>query len=152
MNTTARNFWWDILLAGLLGLVVATPLVEVFSFLPIHTLLGWLLGGVVLAHLLWHRAWIGNAVRRYHSLPPAARTNALLNAALFAAYSLALIHALGAKLALLGPFHLHILFGWVHAFYGVTVVALQVIHLARHWKWITATARRAFRAPAAPAG
>ncbi len=150
MNATTRNFWFDILLAGLLALVVVTPPVELFSFLPVHTLLGWVLGITVLVHLLWHRAWIGNALRRYRSLPPTARTNALLNAALFAAYSLALLYALGAKLALFGNLHLHIMFAWIHVFHGLITIVLQVIHLVRHWKWITATARRAWHAPAAP--
>ncbi len=32
--------------------------------------------------------------------------------------------------------------GFIHVLLALIVITLQVIHLARHWKWVTATAGR----------
>jgi hypothetical protein len=32
--------------------------------------------------------------------------------------------------------------GFIHVLLALIVITLQVIHLSRHWKWVTATAGR----------
>jgi membrane protein YdbS with pleckstrin-like domain len=35
---------------------------------------------------------------------------------------------------------LHWVLGFIHVLLALIVITLQVIHLARHWKWLTAMA------------
>lgn len=142
MNKNMRNFWIDIGLLALLAVTILAATIEVFIPCFVHVILGLLLSAGALTHVALHWEWIQNAFRRFGRLPSQARTNLLLNLALFLAYSAAGTMGLIARsFIFMGPLR-HIL-GFFHVLLVIGVLFLQTIHLARHWKWMTMMARRA---------
>jgi len=134
-------FWVDIALLALLAATILSITTEIFTHSSIHVIFGLVLSGSALLHIILHWNWIKNAFKRTNRLPDQARTNALLNLALFCGYLLCGSMGLIAR-ALLIIHPLHVLLGWFHALLAILVITLQVVHIARHWKWITATTRR----------
>ncbi len=134
-------FWTDMALLALLAATVLSITTEIFKHSFIHVIFGLLLSGSALLHIYLHWSWIKNAFERIHRLPDQARTNAWLNLALFCGYLLCGSMGLISR-AMLIILPLHVLLGWFHAFLAILVITLQVVHIARHWKWITATSRR----------
>lgn len=132
-------FWTDMALLALLAATFLSITVEVFTHSFIHVIFGLLLSGSALFHIILHWNWIKSAVERINDLPDQARTNALLNLALFCGYIVCGSMGLIARVLLI-ILPLHVLLGWFHVLLAILVVTLQVAHIARHWKWVTAMA------------
>jgi hypothetical protein len=138
-NTTI--FWVDAVLLALLAATILSVTTEVFTHSFIHVVFGILLSAGALLHIVLHWSWIKNAFLRFNRMPDQARANALLNLALFCAYILCGGMGLTAR-AMFIFLPLHVLLGVVHVLLAILVITLQGIHIARHWKWLTATTRR----------
>ncbi len=142
MKKSTLYIWIDLGLFALLALTILAATVEIFFHFFVHVLLGLALSAGALTHVALHWAWIKNAFSRLGKLPEAQRTNLYLNLALFAAYSACGLMGLTARTFWLIFPPLHWVLGFIHVLLALIVITLQVIHLARHWKWVTATAGR----------
>jgi ferredoxin len=134
-------FWVDVGLFMLLAVTILTAPFDIFTHSFVHVFFGILLSAGALLHVSLHREWIKNAFERFGRLPNQARSNARLNLALFCAYSACGGMGLIAR-SMLIILPLHVCLGAIHVFLAVLVIILQIVHLTRHWKWMTATARR----------
>ena len=144
MKKTTLYFWLDLLLFTLLAITLLAATVEVFFHFFVHVVLGLLLSAGAVTHVALHWDWIKNSLKRLERLPEQVRTNLLLNLALFLAYTLCGTLGLTARtLWLIFP-PLHVVIGFVHVLLALLVITLQIIHLIRHWKWLTSTAQRVF--------
>jgi hypothetical protein len=142
VNKNTRNFWIDLGLFGLLMVTILAATVEIFIPIFVHVILGLLLSAGAITHVALHWAWIRNVASRFDHLPAQVRTSFLLNLALFLAYSAAGGMGLIARsMIFFGPLR-HVL-GFFHFLLVLLVLVLQVTHLARHWKWLTASAQKA---------
>jgi len=140
------NVWGDLGLFFLLGITILAALVEIFIPWFVHVFLGLMLSSAALIHVSLHWAWIKNGFKRFASLPDQVRTNFILNLALFTAYGAAALVGLTARsFIFMGPLRHFI--GFFHVLLVIGLLILQTIHLARHWKWITITAKRTFASP-----
>lgn len=144
MNKSIRNFWVDMLLLGLLGGTLVSFIPEHITWIPIHTLLGLTLAGGAFFHLWIHWDWIRVAFQRFASLPQPAQANALIDLILLLAYLGCASLGLSARLFGLHLLPLHVLATLGHILLAVVILIFQCLHLARHWKWIAATAQRLF--------
>lgn len=141
MAKTKMNFGVDIALLVLLAATILSFTQEIFTHSSIHVILGLVLSGSALLHITLHWNWIMIAFERFNRLPDQPRTNALLNLGLFCSYILC--GSIGLTSRVLMIVHpLHVLLGWFHALLAILAITLQVVHIARHWKWLTATTRR----------
>ena len=141
MNKSTQHFWVDLGLFGLLGVTILAAVVEVFLHCFVHVFLGLLLSIGALIHVALHWEWIKQAFTRFGHLPSQVRTSLVLNLALFGAYSMAGVMGLIARsMIFTGP--LHFVLGFFHVLLVAGAIFLQIIHLSRHWKWVTMTARR----------
>jgi len=141
MKKNSLIIWVDVCLFVLLMTTILTVVTEVFTHSFLHVFLGILLSAGALLHIGLHWGWIKNALQRFGHLPDQARANACLDLVLFCAYIACGGMGLIARLFLiLLPFH--IVLGILHVFLAALVIVLQITHLALHWKWVTATARR----------
>ena len=148
MKKTSLYFWLDITLFAVLGITILAATVEIFLHFFVHVLLGLLLSAGALTHVALHWDWIRSSFNRLERLPAQVRTNFWLNLALFGAYTACGLMGLSARtLWLIFP-PMHFVLGAVHVVLAIGVLTLQTVHLVRHWKWITATARRMFSLPA----
>ena len=142
MKKGTLNVWVDLGLFILLGVTILTAIVEIFIPWFVHVFLGLLLSAGALFHVSLHWAWIKHAFERLDTLPAQVRTNFLLNLALFMAYSMAgLMGLIARSFIFMGPLR-HFL-GFFHVLLVFGVLTLQTIHLARHWKWVSITLKRA---------
>jgi hypothetical protein len=142
MKKSTLYLWIDLGLFTLLALTILAATVEIFFHFFVHVLLGLALSAGALTHVALHWAWIKTAFTRLGKLPEAQRTNFWLNLSLFIGYSLCGLLGLTARtLWLIFP-PLHWVLGFIHILVALVVITLQVIHLARHWKWLTTTAGR----------
>jgi hypothetical protein len=138
MKKDALLFTLPFLLLVQFGILIITGQVEHHPMPSAHGLMGIAFMVVIFIHLLLHWRWITAAVRRYDRMPASVRTNILLDIVLLGGYLACGSTGLLASESSFYPFgQMH----WVLAF---VVIAVQVIHLARHWKWILAIARRPF--------
>ena len=110
-----------------------------------HVLPGILLTFGAFLHLWLHWDWIKAAIQNYSKLPAQARQNAWIDLALFSTYTLCGFLGLTARLVLFISPILHIFIGLLHALLGVLVIVIQTVHLARHYKWITANLQKALQ-------
>jgi hypothetical protein len=150
MKKNTLNFWVDMMLFCLLILTVLAVPPEALTHSMVHVVPGLLLIGGVGVHLWLHRSWIVSSARRYASLSAQARRAIWLNAALLGVYLACAAMGLTARSHLADNFELHIHFGLRHVFLALLLIVLQITHIARHWKWITATCRRVFRSGVTP--
>ena len=142
MKKGTQNVWVDLGLFMLLGVTILAAMIEIFIPWFVHVFLGLLLSAGALIHVALHWEWVKHAFERFGTLPAPVRTNFLLNLALFLAYSAAGAMGLIARsFIFMGPLR-HFL-GFFHVLLVFGVLILQTIHLARHWKWVTMTAKRA---------
>ena len=141
MKKNSLIIWVDVCLFALLMATILTVMPEVFTHSFLHVFFGTLLSVGALLHISLHWGWIKNALQRFGHLPDQARANACLDLALFCAYAMCGGMGLIAR-AMLILLPLHILLGIIHAFLAALVITLQAIHIVRHWKWMTATARQ----------
>ncbi len=109
--------------------------------LALHEWLSLAFGGGILTHLVLHWRWVVNVVKRFiPKLPLQTRLNAVLNLALLAATAGVMVSgimmsevalpALGITLAAGHSWHA------IHSIAANAIVALSMLHVAVHWKWI----------------
>jgi len=120
---------------------ILTGVTGIFTHSNIHLFLGLSLCAVALLHLGLHWKWIKNAWQRYERLPESTRSNAWLNIGLFFTYIICGSIGLSAR-AIPFPFQQHVFLGVIHVCLAVLILVLQVMHISRHWKWITTMARK----------
>ncbi len=142
MKKSTLLIWIDLGLFALLGLTVLAATVEIFFHFFVHVLLGLALSAGALLHVALHWGWIKSSFTRLGKLPSQVRTNFWLNLALFLGYSACGLMGLTARTFWLLFPPLHWVLGFFHVCLALGVITLQVIHLARHWKWVTATTQR----------
>ncbi|MBN2149215.1 MAG: hypothetical protein JW726_17645 [Anaerolineales bacterium] len=142
MSKNTTNFWVDAGLFALLLVTILAATIEIVLPCFVHVALGLLLSAGAWIHVALHWKWIQNAFSRFGSLPSQVRTNFVLNLGLFLAYSAAGSMGLFAR-SLIGLGPLRHVVGFFHVLLVMGVLLLQIIHLVRHWKWVTATARKA---------
>ncbi len=135
MNTTKLNFWVD----SVIGIAFVLSLSSGFMASPVHgqmefhvfVSLSMMLGAVV--HLVLHRKWITAAIRPGKT-PPALTINFWLNVLLGMSLVATFITGLGGHHALgRNP---------LHALAALSICLILIVHLLRHWKWITNAARK----------
>jgi len=141
MSKNTLLFWIDIVLFVVLITTILTFPMDLSTHSNIHVYLGLSLCAVALLHLGLHWKWIKNAWQRYDRLPGTIQSNARLNMWLFFTYILCGGIGLSAR-AMPFPSQHHVFLGVIHVCLAVLVIVLQVIHIRRHWKWITAMARK----------
>jgi len=141
MSKNTLLFWFDIVLFVVLITTILTFPMDLITHSNIHVYLGLSLCAVALLHLGLHWKWIKNAWQRYDRLPGTIRSNTRLNMGLFITYILCGGIGLSAR-AMPFPSHHHVFLGVIHVCLAALVIILQVIHIRRHWKWITAMARK----------
>lgn len=141
MSKNTFLFLFDIVLFVVLITTILTVRIDLFTHSNIHVYLGLSLCAVALLHLGWHWKWIKNAWQRYDRLPESTRSNAWLNLRLFITYFLCGVVGLSDR-AMPFPSKHHVFLGVIHVCLAVLVIVLQVKHIRRHWKWITAMARK----------
>ena len=136
-GNTRINLWLD--LAVFVAVLVAFQ--PHLTGLAIHEWLSLAFGGGILAHLILHWRWIVNVVRRFfQKLPLQTRLYAVLNLALLAAFAGVMVSgvlmseialpALGLTLAAGHAWHA------IHALSANAIVALSILHVVVHAKWI----------------
>jgi hypothetical protein len=141
MSKNTTLFWVDMVLFMVLMATILTGRTSIFTHSFIHAFLGISLCVSALLHLSLHWNWIKNACQRYDHLPERARSNVWLDIGLFCTYILSGSIGLSAQAVQL-PSHHHIFLGFIHGFLAVLVLVLQVMHISRHWKWITTMAHK----------
>lgn len=147
-NTTRVNLWID--------LAIFTALLVAFqphlTGLAIHEWLSLAFGGGALTHLVLHWRWVLNVARRFfQKLPAQTRLFAVLNVALLVALAGVIVSgvmlsevalpALGITLAAGGAWHV------IHSISANAIIALSVLHVVVHWKWILNAIKRYVVAP-----
>jgi len=141
MSKNTSLFWIDLVLFVALTATIFTGVTGIFTYSNGHIFLGLSLCAVALLHLGLHWKWIKNAWQRYDRLPKMTRNNVWLNMGLFFTYILCGSLGLSAR-AIPFPFQQHIFLGVIHVCLAVLILVLQIIHISRHWKWITTMARK----------
>lgn len=141
MTTNKTLFWVDITLFVVLIATLISVSADIFTHSNIHVFLGLSLCVFAILHLSLHWNWIKNILHRYDSLPKPARSNVWFSIGLFCGYILSGSIGLLARVL---PFslHQHVFLGYIHACISALVLFLQVVHIIRHWKWITTIARK----------
>ncbi len=148
-NNNARvNLWIDAAIFAAV-LVAFQPHL---TGLAIHEWLSLAFGGAALTHLALHWRWVLNVAKRFfQKLPLQTRLFAVLNVALLVALvgvilsgmmlSEVALPALGITLAAGGAWHA------IHSISANAIIALSVLHVVVHWKWILNAVKRYVVAP-----
>lgn len=132
----------DIFLASLLFIVAISGQIEHHPPPRVHGVLAILLLLVSLFHLVLHWPWIKHAFAKYSQLPKPTRINfqivivLLINYTLSAGTGLLADHTTGRLL--------HHALTHLHQGLGVSTVALQCWHIAKHWGWVKIAWARSF--------
>ena len=115
--------------------------------LTFHEWWGVGIAAFIAVHVLLHWAWVAAAVQRFfHGLRAAPRLNAIVDAGLYLAFITAIFSGLVLSRAVLPALGLR---GyntpfWLDLHIQATNVsmALAVVHLALHWRWLLLAVRR----------
>jgi hypothetical protein len=159
MSKTKFNFWLDLGLGVLFGIVTLTSFGSGHLQHVFHSFAGLLFTAGCGLHQLLHLDWF-KAMRRVspEKLPPGVRRSRAVVSWLFGLFAGCGLSGLVAQ-ALLEtvptPFRLFLkLFApaWskLHALFGLGLIGLTGYHLALHWKWLVANLRRQAGANPAP--
>jgi hypothetical protein len=138
MKKRSLNFFVDITLLGLFLInVLSAPLQHVHGG-NLHPVSGMILASAALFHLGTHWEWIKNILLRFDKLPANVRVNAGIDLLLFCGYMICALTGMSAWLAehAFAYRHIHAMFALLHFSNGLFLVAIQTVHLSRHWKWI----------------
>jgi len=141
MSKNTLLLWIDIVLFVVLITTILTFPMDLITHSNIHVYLGLSVCAVALLHLGLHWKWFKNAFQRYDRLSETMRSNVWLNIRLFFTYILCGGIGLSAR-AMPFPSQHHVFLGVIHVCLAVLVIVLQVKHIRRHWKWITAMTRK----------
>jgi hypothetical protein len=143
LNPNKLNLFLDLTIA----LAFVVELQERFTGLRNHELLGVALGFVLVVHILLHWQWIVSITRHFfRNLLHGSRLNYVLNLALFADMAILIVtgllvsRTLGLNLGLDRQAQGH----WqrVHILSSEAALIIVALHVAVHWKWIIAHARK----------
>ncbi len=136
MNAIKLNCVIDISIGIAFGLTLTSGLMahSVQGRMEFHTFAGMFMSIGIVVHLMLHRKWMA-AASRSSEKSSQLKLNLWLNRLL----------GLSWLWALLSGWHSHLDFSTgspTHALAAVIMLCILLVHLARHWKWITTTARR----------
>ncbi|MBN2006568.1 MAG: DUF4405 domain-containing protein [Anaerolineae bacterium] len=137
-NHTQVNLFLDFALT-IAFLVLLQPF---HSGLLIHEWLGLALGGAIVVHMALHWRWIVALTKKFSGKVPAqSRIYYVLDAMLLITFLIILISGILISEVALPIFALRgtiwLVVGSVHEYVSYLTLALLVIKLALHWKWIT---------------
>ena len=124
--------------------IAANPAV---TGVPAHEWLGLGIAVLFFVHLAQHAIWCMDSARASLSGPSWSRTgNLALDVAILLAFAMVTVSGVlvsGTVLPLLGSFATGYFF-WdpVHAVAAKVLLALLLVHIAVHWKWIYSLARK----------
>lgn len=137
MKRTARNWWIDLVLfAGF----ILTFFMDLTG-LPLHQWIGLGVGGVILVHLLIHRAWIKGIFSKFNGSSSKAKLYLLLDVLLFVGFYLILYT--GIIMSTWLNLNLSNYSGWynLHVWSSIVTLQLLLVKVAMHWKWIVNAVR-----------
>lgn len=141
MSKNTSLFGTDLIIFAALVVTILTGVSGIFIHANMHLFLGLSLCAIALLHVALHWKWIKNVWQRYARLPKSTRNNAWLNMGLFFTYIVCGSLGLSAR-AIPFPFQQHVFLGVIHVCLAVLILVLQIMHINRHWKWITTMARK----------
>lgn len=136
MNKASLIFWCDAALFGLLLIVVLMIVPEVASHAYVHVIPGLLVMLGAGAHLWLHRSWVAVAFKNFKKMAHPAQENAMIDLGLLGAYALCGGIGLFARLMYYISPHQHFHLGIVHVLLAGLLLAIQTVHLARHFRYI----------------
>jgi hypothetical protein len=120
-----------------------------FTWVQIHAMAGLGLLFGIGVHFIWHWDWIKAAFKpTAQRKPKPIRRNRTVDVGLFVAFALICLSGVvmwpavgGADDAILLGLSYH---AWrhLHGLAAIVMLALTIIHLVLHWRWIVTTARR----------
>ena len=142
-DATRTNLWVD----AALFTAVLIAFQPRLSGLALHEWLSLSFGAGILTHLILHWRWVVNVVRRFFTtLPTQTRLYAVLNVALLIATLSVMVSGIMMSEVALPALGLTLAGGqaWhaLHALSANAIVALSMLHVAVHWKWIVNAANR----------
>jgi hypothetical protein len=140
-NQQQRRWWLELILFSGFLLSFFLDLTGV----DLHQWLGMLVGGLALFHLLNHWDWVEAVSQRLHSkVPGKTRLYYWLDAALFLGFSIMLstgiLISTWLNLDVAGTALLSI-----HILSSILSLAITLIKLSAHWKWLGSTTRSIFK-------
>ncbi len=142
MNKKQTKRWW-------LALILFSGFLLSFFLdltgIKLHQWLGLLVGGLAMVHLLSHWDWVEAVSQRiFLRTSGKARLYYLLDAALFLGFSVMLstgvLISTWLNLDVSGTYLLNI-----HILSSILTLAVTLIKLAAHWKWLGSTTRSIFK-------
>ncbi len=142
-DATRTNLWID----AALFTAVLIAFQPRLSGLALHEWLSLSFGAGILTHLALHWRWVVNVVRRFFArLPTQTRLYALLNGALLIATLGVMVSGIMMSEVALPALGITLTGGqaWhaIHALSANAIVALSLLHVAVHWKWIVNAVNR----------
>jgi hypothetical protein len=120
---------------------ILSGIMAIFGNSMFHLIFGISMILVVVLHIGLHWKWIINVICHYDRLPNSSRNNFWLDCGSICTFILCGIMGLIARINLF-PFHQHLFLGVSHVFLSVLSFTLLIIHISRHWKWITNITRK----------
>jgi len=142
MSTAKRNLVIDIV-ALAIYLIVANPAV---TGIRIHEWLGLGLLVVFLIHFIVHFDWMVDTLRDFFTKPTFSRQgNLIVNCLILVVFMIAIVSGFGISGAVLLDFGLYAegyyFWGPLHSVSAKLLLALLVIHMVVHWKWMFSVIR-----------
>ena len=151
MKTLKTNFWLDVLIfAGALA-----ALQPRLTGMAIHEWLALAAGITLILHVVLHWDWIVGISRTFFkNLLHGSRLNYVVDAALFAAFTLAMTSGLLISRVIVPTLGLQLIssrsWAQLHNLSANLSLFLLALHFALHWSWIKNTFHRLLIAPFAP--
>ena len=142
MSTAKRNLVINII-ALAIYLIVANPTV---TGIRIHEWLGLGLLVVFLIHFIVHYDWMVDTLRNFFTKPTFSRQgNLIVDCLILIVFMTAIVSGIGISGAVLLDFGLYVegyyFWGPIHSVSAKLLLALLVIHMVVHWRWMVSFMR-----------